>query len=119
MQLYLMYHIYLRICNLLLADPWGYGTLPEITPLDSEYVSPRTGHKLPILFRLLAQILINFNPLSLYRLLGRLSLYIISRLRSDLSKPYDVLWKDKTENVLYKYIHYCTLQSPRYQNCLL
>ena len=69
-----------RIDNLVLADPWGYGTLPEITPLDPEYISPRTGQKTSLLFRLLAQILLSFNPLAMYRLFGRLSLYILSRL---------------------------------------
>ena len=104
-----------RIKNLLLADPWGYGKLPEITPLDPEYVSPRTGQKTSLLIRLLAQILLSFNPLALYRFFGRLSLYILSRLRSDLSKPYDALWKNKNDNVLLQYAHYCILQNPRYR----
>ena len=102
-----------RIHNLLLADPWGYGILPEITPLDPEYISPRTGQKSSLLFRLLAQILLSFNPLAMYRLFGRLSLYFLSRLRTDLSKPYDALWSNKNDNVLYKYVHYCNLQAPR------
>jgi len=98
---------------LLLADPWGYGILPEITPLDPEYVNPRTGKKTSLFFRLLAQILLSFNPLAMYRLFGRLSLYILSRLRSDLSKPYDVLWRNRSDNVLYKYVQFCNLQTPR------
>ena len=54
-----------------------------------------------------------FNPLALYRLFGRISLNVIRRIRSDLAKPYASLWENEDDNVLYQYIHHCNLHSPR------
>ena len=103
-----------RLNHLILADPWGYGPLPEITPFHQDYRWRRTGRRLSWWFRILAQFLFQFNPLALYRLFGRISLYVIRRVRSDLGKPYTIFWENEEDNVLYQYLHHCILHSPRY-----
>jgi hypothetical protein len=111
-------YIFHRISNLILADPWGYGILSDISVFDKDYVSPWTGQPHPWWIRLLASFPIQFNPFALYRFFGRLSIYVSSGLRSDLVKPYNILWKNKTDNALYLYINHCILHTPRYTNAV-
>ena len=100
-----------RINHLILADPWGFAAYPpEIE--NGQYVSP-SGRVIPWWFIILFKIYNLFNPLSLFRLLGRFSYGLIKRRRMDIWQPFNILWENEEDNVAADYIYQANLHTPR------
>ena len=105
--------------HLIIAEPWGYNTSRDVSAVNEDYVCPETGQRLPWWRHFITKFLHHFNPLAIYRLGGRLSLYVLIRVAGDptyfslAAEPYDALWENADDNVMCKYIHHCILHNPR------
>lgn len=95
-----------HIRHLVLADPWGFNDQPSREELEEKYGRSR-------LFYFIFGVLSKFNPLSMLRLGGRLSIRYASRVRSDLAENNRRLFSNSPEeNVTLQYLTHSNCHSP-------
>ena len=98
-----------------LADPWGMTVRPSDPPSTSTTSSSNTSsspRRVPGWVRVLARVLVHFNPLWGLRAAGPAGPWVVARTRPDIVKKYEELLGEKNTGLVSDYIFHCNGHSP-------